>query len=62
MQRIREIDWTAVAIGVPLGIAVGISLDNVFLGIPIGLAFGIAFAVERRKPAGEDSGAAEDRA
>ncbi|MHA6621923.1 hypothetical protein [Pseudonocardia sp. DLS-67] len=61
MQRIREIDWTAVAMGLPLGLAIGVSLDNVLFGIPIGLLFGIAFAAGRKKPADEDGSASEGR-
>jgi hypothetical protein len=61
MRCTREIDWNAMAMGLPIGIAIGISMDNVLFGIPIGLVFGLAFAAGRRKSAGEDGDASEDR-
>jgi hypothetical protein len=61
MQRFGGVDWTAMAMGLPIGIAIGIGMDSVLFGIPIGIVFGIAFAAGRRKPAEEDGGAPEDR-
>ncbi|HYH30743.1 MAG TPA: hypothetical protein VD903_10195 [Pseudonocardia sp.] len=49
MQRIRGIDWNAIAMGLPLGVAVGIAMDEWVLGIPIGIMFGIAFAGGRSR-------------
>jgi hypothetical protein len=60
MRCTREIDWNAMAMGLPIGLAIGVGMDNVLFGIPIGLMFGIAFAAGRKKSAGED-GASEDR-
>jgi hypothetical protein len=57
----RGIDWNAIAMGLPIGIAIGIAMDEWVMGIPIGIAFGIAFAGTRTgRSAGEDGGA-EDR-
>jgi hypothetical protein len=61
MRCTREIDWNAMAMGLPIGIAIGISMDNVLFGIPIGIMFGIAFAAGRRAPAEGDGGAPEER-
>jgi hypothetical protein len=44
VQRSGKFDWTMMVLGLPIGIAIGVSMDNVLMGIPIGLMFGIAFA------------------
>jgi hypothetical protein len=62
MGRDGRIDANSMAMGLPLGIIVGILMDNVAFGIPIGLVFGIALAASKaRKSAGDDGGAPEDR-
>jgi hypothetical protein len=62
MGRNGWIDASSLALGMPLGIAVGFMMDNPAFGIPIGIAFGIAFAAgKRREREGEDGGARDDR-
>jgi hypothetical protein len=62
MRRNGWIDASSMAMGLPLGIAVGLVMDNVSFGIPIGIVFAIAiYASKTRKSAGEDSGPQEDR-
>jgi hypothetical protein len=62
MGRNDWIDASSMAMGLPLGIAVGLLMDNVSFGIPIGIVFAIAiYASKARKSAGEDGGPQEDR-
>jgi len=61
MQRSGDIDWMAIAMGLPIGIAIGVGMDNVVMGIPIGIILGIAFALGRRKAREDDGAAPEER-
>jgi hypothetical protein len=56
MQRFGGVDWNAMAMGLPIGIAIGVGMDNVLFGVPIGIMFGIAFAAGRRNPGDGDGG------
>ena len=55
MQRTSGINWNALAMGLPLGIAVGIAMDQWIMGIPIGIMFGIAFGGFSRPTASEET-------
>jgi hypothetical protein len=62
MGRNDWIDASSMAMGLPLGIAVGLVLDNVSFGIPIGIVFAIAIHASRARKSADGDSAPEDRA
>jgi len=48
------------AIGLPIGVAIGLLLGNVAFGIPIGLIFAMALAWEKGSGPAREDGAPED--
>ena len=55
MLRTEWLDVRSLAMGLPLGVAVGLVLDNLAFGIPIGIVSAIAFSASRaRKPSDEE--------
>ncbi|HLU59594.1 MAG TPA: hypothetical protein VKZ81_29375 [Pseudonocardia sp.] len=60
MANTRWIDASSMAIGLPIGVAIGLLLGNVAFGIPIGLIFAMALAWEKGSGPAREDGAPED--